>query len=89
MRKSSSFKLENYELLFSSIFTNENVKIEFKNFLKSEFNLEPFLFILEVEELGALDEKKQLEKSLYILKSIFKTIQSSKSIFHLTKKKKF
>jgi hypothetical protein len=68
MRKSSSFRLENYELLFSSVFTNETVKVEFKNFLQSEFNLEPFLFILEVEELEAMETEKQVQKSLSILK---------------------
>jgi hypothetical protein len=68
MKKFSSFSLENYELLFSSVFTNETVKTAFKNFLKSEFNLEPFLFILEVEELESIAPEKQLQKSISILK---------------------
>jgi hypothetical protein len=68
MKKFSSFSLENYELLFSSVFTNETVKTAFKNFLRSEFNLEPFLFILEVEELETIAPEKQLQKSISILK---------------------
>jgi hypothetical protein len=68
MKKLSSFSLENYELLFSSVFTNETVKSAFKNFLQSEFNLEPFLFILEVEELDTIPTEKQLQHCISILK---------------------
>jgi len=58
--KRQSFDKDNYELNFGSIFTHDTIKTAFKKFLKTEFNEEPLLFILEVEELEKIknDEKK-------------------------------
>eukprot|EP01080_Neovahlkampfia_damariscottae_P000796 gene796-9046_t len=69
MSNRNSFSKDNYELTFGSVFSNDTVKKEFNEFLKTEFNQQPLLFIMEVEELEKIqDEKKKVEKSLSIVK---------------------
>eukprot|EP01080_Neovahlkampfia_damariscottae_P011328 gene11328-4140_t len=71
-RKSFKFDKDNFLLKFSSVFNNEEVKKEFKKFLKTEFNSEPFDCLLEIEKLKEIkDEKEQIIKVSSILTTYF------------------
>jgi hypothetical protein len=61
-KKEKVKKYGDYTVKYESIFENESMKEIFKNFLETEHNLEPYLFLEEVECLGHIEEK-----DLYLL----------------------
>jgi hypothetical protein len=68
MKRTKSFEVKNFIVHFDAIFTNQELSKCFQQFLKSEFNEEPFLFLNSVQQLSEKKEKTILiEKMLLIV----------------------
>ena len=64
MKRTQSFDVKNFIVHFDSVFTKPDVSKEFQNFLKSEFNEEPWLFMMEVKKQNS--EEIQKDKKILI-----------------------
>jgi hypothetical protein len=73
MKKDEKFDKMNLMIHFESSFTNKSVGEAFFNFLKTEFNEEPWNFITDVNSIKKQKNKK--EKILLIQKIIEKYIK--------------
>lgn len=65
-------KSDIYDYVFNieRIFTDAGMKKLFAEFLKSEYNYEPYEFLLEVKKLESLiSEAEQVKQALYIYKT--------------------
>eukprot|EP01080_Neovahlkampfia_damariscottae_P012884 gene12884-7305_t len=62
MRKLNSKKVnkENYIVNFEAALSKKEIAIVFENFLKSEFNQEPWLYLQQVKELHELKEENRI-----------------------------
>eukprot|EP01080_Neovahlkampfia_damariscottae_P003760 gene3760-6648_t len=91
----TSFELDRIHIHFNSIYTNEDMKNSFMKHLESEFNTEPFEFVLKVKEFESEEEEKLKLKlffeiyDTYIIKNSPKEINlSAENLENFRKKNK-
>jgi chaperonin cofactor prefoldin len=59
-KKPSSFDLSQYYIEFNSVFYFQEIQDKFLEFLKTEFNTEPLLCVLAINELNKLNSDKEI-----------------------------
>ena len=59
-KKVTSEKLESYLVSFEAALTNVAVEKEFEKYLKTEFNIEPWNFLMEIQKLENLKKDKEI-----------------------------
>jgi hypothetical protein len=65
-KEPKSFNIKAFDIKFQSIFIKKEIGDYFHEFLKKEFNTEPFLCIKEIDQLPTLKNKELMDKIKFI-----------------------
>jgi hypothetical protein len=78
--KKNKVKKEDFVIHFESSLTHRSVGNAFQDFLKTEFNQEPWEFIKEVQKLKEVKEKTQIYKKIESIYQTFIQVKSEKEL---------
>jgi hypothetical protein len=70
-KETKLFDIKAFDIKFQSIFIKKEIGDYFFEFLKKEFNTEPFLCIKEIDELSTLKTNKELIEKIKFIKNNF------------------